>query len=111
MASRGVVKFKKNWIDDVEPGTPFSLVFGDKAEEKVSKRRILPPSRKGPSISQRVRRLEEMGELFTPEEVAAKLKVSKWTVYDWVYDKKLRATYVGRNIRIAKADLEEYLNA
>ncbi|MEB3101374.1 substrate-binding domain-containing protein [Ferviditalea candida] len=48
-------------------------------------------------------------ELYKPEEVAAFLKVSKFTVYELIKRGELPASKVGRGLRITSADLRAYL--
>ena len=49
-------------------------------------------------------------ELFTPEEVAAKLKLSKYTIYEMIKRGDLEAHRIGRGLRISAKQLETYLN-
>ncbi len=48
--------------------------------------------------------------LLTIHEVADLLKVKEATVRSWINDKDLRAIKFGREWRVARKDLEEYLN-
>ncbi len=50
-----------------------------------------------------------MMHLYTPEEVAAKLQISKYTVYEMVKRGELPATRIGKKIRIDQQDLDAYL--
>lgn len=45
----------------------------------------------------------------TVAEVAAKLRVSKMTVYRQVHDGELPAVRVGRSFRVTEDDVDEYL--
>ena len=47
-------------------------------------------------------------EIYTPDEVANKLKVSKRTVYGWLQNGKLMGFKVGTMWRIRKEALEEF---
>lgn len=49
-------------------------------------------------------------EFFTPEEVAAKLKLSKYTIYEMIKRGDLEAHRLGRGLRISSIQLEQYLN-
>jgi len=49
--------------------------------------------------------------LLTVHEVAALLKVKEITIRAWIRDNDLRAVKFGREYRIAKKDLESFLNA
>lgn len=48
-------------------------------------------------------------EFFTPEEVAGKLKLSKYTIYEMIKRGDLEAHRVGRGLRISETQLEKYL--
>ena len=45
-------------------------------------------------------------QLFTPEQVAERLQVTRRTVYQWINDGKLPALKVGRGWRIRESDLD-----
>ncbi len=45
----------------------------------------------------------------TVAEVAARMRVSKMTVYRLLHDGELPAVRVGRSFRVTEADLHEYL--
>ena len=49
--------------------------------------------------------------LLTTEEVAEKLKVSKYTVYEMIKRGKIQALRIGRVYRITENDLDEYLKS
>jgi excisionase family DNA binding protein len=51
----------------------------------------------------------EIGQVFTPEQVAEKLSVSPKTVKDWLRSGKLRGVKVGRLWRVRERDLEAFL--
>jgi len=48
-------------------------------------------------------------QLLTPEEAAARLKISRLTVGDWLRSGKLKGVKVGRLWRIRENDLEAFL--
>ncbi|NLZ54532.1 MAG: helix-turn-helix domain-containing protein [Thermoanaerobacteraceae bacterium] len=50
-----------------------------------------------------------MEELYTPQEVADKFRVTLRTVYQWIKDGKLKAIKVGTLWRISKDSLEEFI--
>ena len=54
--------------------------------------------------------INAMPEYYTISEVAVKLKVTKQTVYNWINDKKLKATEVGGLVRISEYDLRDFLS-
>jgi excisionase family DNA binding protein len=50
-----------------------------------------------------------IGDLYTPEEVATKLKVERRSVYRWLLSGKLRGLRAGDTWRIAEQDLIAFL--
>ena len=50
-----------------------------------------------------------MEKLFTPEEVALNLKVSRKTIYNWIQEGRLRAVKVGHFWRISESELNRLL--
>jgi excisionase family DNA binding protein len=50
-----------------------------------------------------------MQEMYTPEEVAQKLKISRATVYIWLRQGRLKGVKVGDLWRIPEEALEEFL--
>ena len=48
-------------------------------------------------------------QLLTPEEAAARLKMSRLTIGDWLRSGKLRGVKVGRLWRVRESDLESFL--
>lgn len=57
------------------------------------------------------KKLRELGQLFTVQEVADMLKISIDTVYDMVKKEIIKGRKIGRHVRIAESDLQEILNA
>lgn len=55
--------------------------------------------------------IEEQGRLYTLQEVADYLKVSRQTIYNYVTKKKLRASKLAgqREYRVTEKDLREFL--
>ena len=47
----------------------------------------------------------------TPQEVARELQLNTLTVYGYIKRKKLLAIKMGRNYRIAKEDLDKFLES
>ena len=47
--------------------------------------------------------------LYTPEELAQKLKISKYTVYEMIKRGEIEAHHIGRNIRVSESQLDDYL--
>jgi len=48
--------------------------------------------------------------LLSVEQVAQRLGgVSRWTVYSWMSQKRLRKTKVGSRVMVAEADLEAFI--
>ncbi|RJQ30064.1 MAG: DNA-binding protein [Peptococcaceae bacterium] len=50
-----------------------------------------------------------MQEMFTPEEVAEKLKISRRTVYLWLREGRIKGIKVGDLWRIPESALQEFL--
>ena len=48
-------------------------------------------------------------ELYTPEEIAQKLKLSKYTVYEMIKRGEIAAHRIGRSLRISSSQYETYL--
>ncbi len=46
--------------------------------------------------------------LYTPEELAGKLKLSKYTVYEMIKRGDIKAHHIGRSIRVSESQLELY---
>ena len=97
---RKIVGRKGSWLSQVTPGVPFTLIEGVQPVEAAT------PKRK-PRLSART--LRDLGELWTVAQVAEYLKVCPSAVYGWIYDKKIKPTYLNKRIRIAMCDLEEFL--
>ncbi|PKF85652.1 DNA-binding protein [Bacillus sp. BA3] len=51
-----------------------------------------------------------MMKVYTPEEVAAMLKVSKITVYRHIKQGLLRASKIGQQYRISEEQLKDYFD-
>jgi len=53
---------------------------------------------------------EFLSQFITPEMLAKKLKVSKFTIYRWIKAEKLKAIKLtSRNFFIAKKDLNQFI--
>lgn len=50
-----------------------------------------------------------MEQFLTPEEIAAKLKVHRETVYNWIRSGRLKAVRAGRQLRVAESELRRFL--
>ncbi len=50
-----------------------------------------------------------MQQIFTPEEIADNLKVTRVAVYRWLRKGDLKAFKAGKSWRITREDLEEFL--
>lgn len=46
--------------------------------------------------------------LYTPEELATKLKLSKYTIYEMIKRGDIQAHHIGRSIRVSESQLELY---
>lgn len=51
-----------------------------------------------------------METYYTVEEVANMLRVTKTTVYRWIYDEKLKAVKFTSNVRIPITELNTFLS-
>lgn len=47
--------------------------------------------------------------LYTPEEIAQKLKLSKYTIYEMIKRGEISAHRIGRSLRITETQLQTYL--
>jgi len=50
-------------------------------------------------------------ELFTPDEVAEMLSLSRRTVDRLIAEKKLRCNRIGRSVRVSRKSIDEFLEA
>jgi excisionase family DNA binding protein len=50
-----------------------------------------------------------MEELFTPQEVAQKLKIDMSTVYRWIREGRLKAVKIGHFWRVSESELSRLL--
>lgn len=50
-----------------------------------------------------------MDTVYTPEEIAEKLKSSRRTVYRWIEKGELKAFKAGKLVRITRQDLEAFI--
>ena len=49
--------------------------------------------------------------IFTIDEVMELLSVTRFTVHKWIKDGKLRAVRIGRELRVTKEYLDEFLES
>lgn len=52
-----------------------------------------------------------MDEFLTIEQVAKLLQVSKMTIYRYIKAKKLKAYKIGKEFRIEKSNIDNFLNS
>ena len=52
--------------------------------------------------------MQKNNRLYNPAQVAKKLGVSRWTIYQWIREGKLPAKKLGRGWRISGTDLHEF---
>lgn len=93
------IRYTKGWVDQVVAGKPFKMIKGGTLKEQTTQKRI-----------------REHGELFTPAEVAEKLKVEVETIYTYMHNgdhrgRKLGFFPIGRHYRISELHLEAFLRA
>jgi excisionase family DNA binding protein len=48
-------------------------------------------------------------EYYTPEEIAARYKITRQAVYNWITSGRLRAIKLGRSLRIPREAFEEFV--
>ncbi|MFA5445775.1 MAG: helix-turn-helix domain-containing protein [Bacteroidales bacterium] len=48
--------------------------------------------------------------LYTPSEVAEKLRVNREVIYKWLQAGKLKGRKIGNLWRVSESDLDEFLN-
>lgn len=57
-----------------------------------------------------IKRSRMEDELFTPIEVAERLRVNREVVYKWLKNGKLKGVHAGRHWRVRRSDLDAFLN-
>lgn len=50
-----------------------------------------------------------MEKYYTPEEIAANLKVSRKTIYNWIREGRLKAVKIGHFWRVSESELNRLL--
>jgi len=55
--------------------------------------------------------IQQDKQLFTPREVAEILQLNVLTIYSYIRNKTLMAVKIGRNYRIAKEDLDKFIES
>ena len=53
--------------------------------------------------------MTDTSKLYTLQEVADYLRVSRQTIYNYVTAKKLRASKIGKEYRVTEKDLQDFL--
>ncbi len=53
--------------------------------------------------------MTETGKLYTLQEVADYLRVSRQTIYNWVGAGKIKASKCGKEYRITEQDLQDFM--
>jgi len=53
---------------------------------------------------------EPIGELITVQAAADRLAVSRWMVYQLIWDQRVKSVQIGRCRRIVRQSLDEYLS-
>ena len=54
--------------------------------------------------------MDDMREMVTPEELARQLRLNTVTIYRYIREKKLPAFKIGRSYRIARPDIDAFLD-
>jgi putative molybdopterin biosynthesis protein len=55
--------------------------------------------------------MHSLNQCLSTDEVAAKLGVSKWTIYNWVRGRKIPCIRIGQDLKFDPADLQQWLTA
>lgn len=55
--------------------------------------------------------IQQDKQLFTPRDVAEILQLNVLTIYSYIRNKVLLAVKIGRNYRIAKKDLDKFIES
>jgi molybdopterin-binding protein len=50
-------------------------------------------------------------KLYTPEEIAERLKLSKYTIYEMIKREELPAYHIGRSIRVSESQVQAFIAA
>lgn len=53
--------------------------------------------------------LDDQGELITVQSAADRLAVSRWMIYQLMWDQKLKSVQIGRCRRIIRKSLDDYV--
>lgn len=51
----------------------------------------------------------ENDQFVSPEHLAQRLSVSRWTVYRWVAEKKIKSIKIGRLVRISESEIQRFV--
>ena len=49
---------------------------------------------------------ESREQLLSPQEFANRLSISRWTVYAWIQEGKIRSVKIGRLVRIPESEVD-----
>ncbi len=52
---------------------------------------------------------DNSGELMTVQAAADRLSVSRWMIYQLIWDQKIRAVHIGRCRRIVRRSFDDYV--
>jgi excisionase family DNA binding protein len=53
--------------------------------------------------------LDDQGELITVQSAADRLAVSRWMIYQLIWDQKVKSVQIGRCRRIIRKSLDDYV--
>ncbi len=56
-----------------------------------------------------VEQVHRVSTLLSPKEFANRLSISRWTVYAWLQEGKIKSVKLGRLVRIPEAELERII--
>ena len=53
-----------------------------------------------------VEQLHQVSTLLSPQQFADRLSISRWTVYAWIQEGRIKSIKLGRLVRIPESELE-----
>ncbi len=48
-------------------------------------------------------------ELFSPQEVADRFSISRWTIYAWIAEGRIKSVKIGRLVRIPESEVNRII--
>ena len=53
----------------------------------------------------------ENSQFVSPEHLAQRLSVSRWTIYRWLSDKRIKSIKIGRLVRISESEIQRFVES